>query len=717
MNELNAWLTEFKTQHKTSTDLLEKACDILHHAEPKPIPYAESSIALGLSITRILAELNCDQATLVSALIYPSVHYNVIKIDVAKTFNPQIEKLTQGVIRLEALHNIHRNLTAKGKQIDNFRKMFLAVAEDIRIVLIKIAENLALLQQLRKAPKIQQRQVAKQTSAIYAPLANRLGMGQIKWQLEDFAFRYLHPDKYQAISKALNSRRQDREDFIQHMIKTIQELLTSAEIKNTSVTGRAKHIYSIYRKMDRKNIDFTELYDTSAVRVLVPSIQDCYTILGLVHTRWKHVTKEFDDYIAKPKPNGYRSIHTCVIESENRNVEIQIRTEKMHAESELGVAAHWKYKETDTAKSSYEDKINWLRQMMTWQQDPDNNDEENETGLLQKIFADRIYVFTPSGEILDLPAGATPVDFAYHVHTEVGSRCKGAKINGKLVTLSNSLKTGDQVEIITAKEAKPSRDWLNDELGYLTTKQARNKVRAWFKKQEHHTNRITGETIWEKAARREGLLEANLNTVLKHFNLKHVDDLMSALGANHLSAANIVQQLKIDADSTQNDTDAIGPKLNPIISKSQTTQLKVKNADNLLTKIAGCCKPIPGDDIIGYITQGQGVSIHQVDCHNAERFIKYNPERIIEMNWDQDNAQAYEVDLAIEAADRNGLVRDITAVISHHNMPIAGLMSRKNRRDNAAYINITIEINKLEPLQKLLNELRQLEGVTKASRI
>jgi len=631
--------------------------------------------------------------------------------------------------------------------------------------LVKLAERITIITYLQHHDHEQKEKFANQTITLYAPLANRLGMGQLKWQLEDLAFRILHPEQYEEISKALKMRRTDRESYVKKIIEKLTTLFKAGGVKDPVISGRAKHIYSIYQKMQNKNLTFKELYDTSAFRILVPSVEDCYTALSLVHAEWIHIPEEFDDYIAKPKPNGYQSIHTVVTALKNINIEIQIRTQEMHEKAELGVASHWKYKEGGEAEEQYEEKINRLRKLMDWHQEIADQDAQSENqnisqnisqsktqnknqnkdqkknqskskknsenekesqsqtdNVYSKIFEDRIYVFTPKGEVFDLPLNATPLDFAYYIHTEVGHRCKGAKINDVLVPLTHGLKTGDRIDILTAKEAKPSRDWINPSLGYLTTSQAQSKVRAWFKKENYKEDLEAGESRWEKACRREGVKRNEIINVLERFNFKKVDDLKAAIGSGNITAATVLNALRKKEEKSENQDSHDKTNHKPSHRKttpqtpSRLKNLMIGGVDNLLTQIAKCCKPIPGDNILGYITKGHGISIHHEKCLNIQKAITHRPERIIDVNWGEKTPHAYPVDVAIIAEYRSGLVRDITGLLANENLPLLGLNSRVDKTKNSTYITLTIEINSLELFQKVLLQLRQVASVITAKR-
>ena len=686
--------------------------------QSKSVATQEALIKQGSSIADELKKLNVDTETIAAAILYPSfLDTNDIKDIVSKSVGENVLKLLIGALRMgviDTLQNRSTGFSQQQNQVDNLRKMLLAIVDDIRVVLIKLAERVIALNEFRHHSKSEQQQLAQQAMKLYAPLANRLGIGQFKWQIEDLSFRYLDPEMYQNISKALNMRRKDRELYIQNIIEKLHMLLKEANIKNISISGRPKHIYSIYRKIKRKRVNFREIYDASAVRILVPTLRDCYTVLGIVHSTWLHIPQEFDDYIAKPKPNGYQSIHTAVIGPENKNVEIQIRTVEMHEKAELGVAAHWKYKEN--MESSYETKVNWLRDVMDWQKEI-----SKESSLLIKpyknIFSDHVYVFTPNNDILDLEAGATPLDFAYHVHTAVGHHCRGAKVNGRLVPLTHKLKTGDRVEIQTIKIGKPSRDWLNPSLGYLKTTIARNKVKHWFRQLDREENIQLGQTLWDKTRHQSGVSKSALKDVLEHFNFKTVEDLFAAIGAGDIGVATVLHRIRPETIPLS-EVDVKAPLQKPLASKQKkpNSYINIEGVKNLLTQLAHCCQPIPGDLIAGYITKTRGVTIHQQSCPNLQTATKQHPERMIATHWGKDLPEKYPVGLSIHVNDRAGLLRDISNLIASKHLTILGINSYTNKAKNEAHISLTVEINQQASLDKLIRELEQVPGVTTVMR-
>ncbi len=707
------WLSA--TRHESERldlPLLTSACHLAEIAGGKnPVPYAPCALQQGLKIADELLALNCDNYTIAAGIVYPTLYYFDPSPELIAQHTPtEVSSLALGVRKMDAIQQI--NQAKNSGRADNLRKMCLAMVDDVRIVLIKLAEQLVILKYLRHGPADQQRQVAQQIAHVFAPLANRLGLGQMKWQMEDFAFRYLNPVEYREISQALKMRRQDREIFIKNFIQQLHQALEQAGVHSAEITGRAKHIYSIYRKIQRKKVDFSQIYDASAVRVLVKTIEDCYKTLSVAHSAWPPIHAEFDDYIAKPKPNGYRSIHTVVVSPENINVEIQIRTFQMHEESELGVAAHWQYKEGGAKISGYAEKINWLRHIMDWQKEV-STPQDN---LYRKIFEDRVYVFTPNGDVYDLEAGATPLDFAYHVHSDLGHRCRGAKVNDTIVPLNHPLRTGDQVFIITGKELNPSRDWLNPTAHYLKTSAALHKVRNWFKRQEQKNHLALGQTQLEKLARREGLTKSDIEKAPAHFKFKNLQELFIAIGSGTLGAMSVLNKIK-QPGHDEKPTELFIPE--KILDKPVTGKMgefQIEGIGNLLTQLARCCNPIPGDAILGYITKGRGITIHQQTCRNLQYTLKRHPERLFAVNWGKDTKNAYHVAIYIEADDRAGLIRDISNIIAAQHLSLLGLNTHVDKLNNKAFINLTIDIKNLVSLKKILQQLTQITGVIRVRR-
>ena len=726
---LEAWL-----QHVTRVDpaldrqALQEACefarDLEQQANTTPHHWSEdaSTFRAGLDIAEILADLKLDQDSLVAAIIYRGVREGKITLAaVHQRFGPVVAKLIEGVLRMAAISasiNPRESVVVGSQtQVENLRKMLVAMVDDVRVALIKLAERTCAIRAVKEADEEKRQRVAREVFDIYAPLAHRLGIGHIKWELEDLSFRYLEPEQYKQIAKLLHERRLDREQYINDAMAHLRQELEATGIK-ADISGRAKHIYSIWRKIQRKGLQFSQIYDVRAVRVLVPEVRDCYTTLGIVHTLWRHIPKEFDDYIANPKENGYRSLHTAVLGPEGKVLEVQIRTHAMHEEAELGVCAHWRYKGTDVKSGSnhYEEKISWLRQVIEW------HEELGDIGGLAEqlrvdIEPDRVYVFTPDGHAIDLPKGATPLDFAYRVHTEIGHNCRGAKINGRIVPLTYSLQTGEQVEIITSKQGTPSRDWLNPNLGYVTTSRARAKIVHWFKLQDRDQNVAAGKQLLERELARLALVGADFDKLAEKANLKTAEDLFAALGAGDVRlahAVNLAQQL-LEPERSNEQLELI-PRKAQGFKPGKRGDIQIQGVGNLLTQMAGCCQPLPGDPIVGYITLGRGVTIHRQDCPTALQQTAREPERMIQVSWGPVPVQTYPVEIVIKAYDRSGLLRDVTQVLLNEKLNVLAVNTRSNKEDNTASMSITVEIPGLDALGRLLARIGQLPNIIEARR-
>ena len=726
---LEAWL-----DHAVSVDLaldreaLKEACEYAREAEQQHNAaknlWAEgtSSFRTGLEIAEILADLKLDQDSLVAAILYRGVREGQIQLPaVSQRFGTVVAKLIDGVLRMAAISaslSPRQSLVLGTQaQVENLRKMLVAMVDDVRVALIKLAERTCAIRAVKTADDEKRNRVAREVFDIYAPLAHRLGIGHIKWELEDLSFRYLEPEQYKQIATLLHERRLDRERFISDVMNQLQIELQATGV-DADISGRAKHIYSIWRKMQRKGLEFSQIYDVRAVRVLVPEMRDCYTALGIVHTLWRHIPKEFDDYIANPKENGYRSLHTAVIGPEGKVLEVQIRTHSMHEEAELGVCAHWRYKGTDVKSGSnhYEEKISWLRQVLEW------HEELGDIGGLAEqlrvdIEPDRVYIFTPDGHAIDLPKGATPLDFAYRVHTEIGHNCRGAKINGRIVPLNYSLQTGEQVEIITSKHGTPSRDWLNPNLGYVTTSRARAKIVHWFKLQARDQNVAAGKTLLERELNRLGLPQVDFDKLAEKANMKTAEDMFAALGAGDLRLAqlvNLAQQL-VEPERGNEQLELI-PRKAAGYKPGKRGDIQIQGVGNLMTQMAGCCQPLPGDAIVGYITQGRGVSIHRQDCASVLQLGGREPERIIQVSWGPVPVLTYPVDIIIRAYDRSGLLRDVSQVLLNERINVLAVNTRSNKEDNTALMSLTIEIPGLDALGRLLGRISQLPNIIETRR-
>ncbi len=687
---------------KLDANLVEKAYRLIHSPNPKNLYYHQSPIEMGLKIALSLSELNGDTDSIVAALLYPSVYCQLVSPEDLETeLNPTVFKLVSGVLLIDNIHRAYGQKSNEHKleQAQILRKMLLAIVGDLRVVLIKLAERLAVLESLRHMTTQEQESIAEEVMNIYAPLANRLGLGQLKWQLEDWSFRYLNREAYEDIFKALKMRHDERENFVQEMINKLNVLIRSTHIKTVEISGRAKHIYSIHRKLVKKLITMDQIYDAIAVRITVPTLQDCYAVLGIVHATWPHVPQEFDDYIAHPKPNGYRSIHTAIIGPQDRHMEIQIRTFEMHKEAELGIAAHWLYKE-GSEEGQYENKINLLRSVLDWQKNI-------------SLLDDHVYIFTPNGDLVDLENGSTPLDFAYHIHTDLGHSCRGAKINGALVPLTYALKTGDRVNIVTTKNGHPSRDWLLPNSGYLQTHRAKQKVSAWFKRQRLAEHIEQGEEVWEKTAHLKGINKQELAKAAKQLNFKTVEGLMAALGSGDLKCSTILNAL--DIEHPESEPHKAGTQIDEIkISTPKTPEqssIIIEGVGNLYTQLARCCKPIPGDSVIGYITRDRGVTIHQEHCQNIMHAIHQRPERALSVSWGLKLSQRYAIDILIEAFDKPGITREISNLIANEKLVLLNFKMRTDKSSNRNFIDLTVELENLNRFQDLLNQLKHLPDV------
>lgn len=674
----------------------------------------QSCLNHGMMMAEILADLKADEQSIAAALLYNNVECADLPLeDVAEHVNPEVAKLIAGTQQMDAIHNLpiylHHQPQSRG-QIDNIRKMLLAIVEDVRVVLIKLAERLCMLRLADTLPATIQESLAHEIQEIYAPLANRLGIGQIKWELEDLAFKYLNSQAYKELAKKLDLTRIEREHYVTEIKATLSAELMKADIKEYDIAGRAKHIYSIYRKMVRKGVDYGQIYDAIALRILVSNLEECYTCLGIVHTLWQPIPEEFDDYISHPKPNGYRSIHTAVVGPGNINFEVQIRTKQMHQDSELGVAAHWKYKEGAAPQQGYEEKILWLRQVLDWQNELVQQGKSVEQTTTKQIFGDRVYVFTPENEIVDLPNGSTPLDFAYQIHTQIGHRCRGAKVNGQIVPLTHRLITGEKIEIITTKIPRPSRDWLSPHAGYLFTSRARAKVLHWFKEQDHDQYVSQGQAILDAELSKLNLPKIDFAPYIQHYNLKSYNDLLAAIARGDLklhTLLNMIQHaLGIKTEKVKPVVIAAPSKLSTSSSKNDVI---IEGLDDILITFAKCCKPIPGDLVVGHITKERGVTIHLITCPNIDNVA--NKNKLLEAHWVGQTRHHYPADLVITAHDREDLLRDITTLISNKKLKLVGLHTFTERGGDTVTIKLTLEINEASQLTQIIAQLSHIHHI------
>ncbi len=659
-----------------------------------------------LAVADALADLRMDVPTLVASLLHDVPEDTAISLEAVRTqFGDEIARLVDGVTKLERLRDLSRSQEGglAEAQAENIRKIFLAMVDDIRVIMIKLADRLHNMRTLDSLPLEKQTRIARETLDIYAPLANRLGIWELKWQLEDLALLHLEPAEYHRIADLLAEKRKEREDYVERVITVLRRRLQDEGLK-AEVTGRPKHLFSIFSKMKQKSREFEEIYDVRGVRILVDEIRECYAVLGIIHSMWKPIPGQFDDYVAMPKDNLYQSLHTAVIGPEGRPLEVQIRTRNMHYIAEYGIAAHWRYKEQTKRDLNLEAKIGWLRQASEWRQEVKDAGQFVES-LKSDIFPERVYVFSPKGDIVDLPQGATPVDFAYHIHTEIGHRCRGAKVNGRLVPLDYRLHTGEQVEILTAKRSGPSLDWLDQAQGYLTTARAREKVRQWFRQQERETNIAQGREQLEKELRRLGLEQRPFEEIARLFKYDNVDNFLAAVGYGDISPpqiatklADIVVQKRWLPEATLPSPSMVG--------------VQVKGVGDLLTRLAKCCSPVPGDPIIGYITRGTGITVHRRDCSNIKGLS--DSERLIDVQWGS-TREVYPVDIRIEAFDRSGLLRDIAAIVTDEGINM-GSVNVSVHPDNTATFQVVLLITGVEQLRDVFARLEGLRDILEIRR-
>ncbi len=709
-------------QIKKAYDLAEQA----HKGQKlaSGLPYLSHCTA----VAAILAELTVPPELIIAGLLHDVIEDTEITLpEIRKQFNEEVASLVDGVTKLTHLPNLlrgdqhieslesaketspqHRKIREE-EIAETLRKTFLAMSDDIRVVLVKLADRLHNMRTLSYMNEDMQKRIAQETLDIFAPLANRLGIWQVKWELEDLAFRYVSPEKYKEIAEKLANRRADREKQIQEIIKRLREELEPEGVK-AKISGRPKHIYSIYRKMSRKEMPFEMLMDLRGVRLIVDDVADCYKALGVVHMKWRPIPGEFDDYIAAKKDNNYQSLHTAVIFDDGKPLEVQIRTEEMHESAEYGIAAHWRYKEDQAhIKQSYQEKISWLRSLFAWQQE-DEDAEELVEGWKSDVFKDRVYVLTPQGDIIDLPAGSTPIDFAYHVHTEIGHRCRGAKINGKLVSLDYVLETGNQVEILTAKRGGPSRDWLNPNLGLVRTSRARSKIKQWFRRQDRESNLAQGKAMLDKEFKRLGLGKVDIEEILPELNVKTIDELYVAIGCGDIGVGRVVNKIAdMEEEELEEELELELAEEPPAVVPSDT--VRVMGLKGIATTMAKCCNPMPGDEIIGYITRGRGATIHRQDCPNILRVTE--KERLVKVSWGQPG-KTFTVPIQIKAYDRQGLMADISNIINDESISLIDMSMKMNQ--HLAVIKLVLGVKGITQLSRILTKMESLPNVFEAKR-
>ena len=699
-------------------DIVNKAFNLAYeaHKEQKR-ESGEPYIIHPIDVAVILAELGMDTSTIVAGLLHDVIEdTDYTYDDIKNIFSEEVANLVSGVTKITKMEYKSK----EEQQADNFRKMLLAMASDIRVIIIKLADRLHNMRTLKYMPKEKQKRISKETLDIYAPLAHRLGISKVKWELEDLCFRYLHEEEYYDLVHQISEKRVERETYIAQIIKDLYSKLEEAEI-DSDIDGRPKHFYSIYRKMVTKNKSIEQIFDLTAIRILVNSVKDCYEVLGIVHTIYKPIPGRFKDYIAMPKPNMYQSLHTTVIGPQGKTFEIQIRTFEMHKTAEYGIAAHWKYKEGDTSDTkgkSFENKLVWLRDMLEWQKETSDAEEFME-GFKINLFTDEIFLFTPKGVVIDLPNGATPIDFAYRIHTDIGNKCIGAKVNGKIVPLDYKLKTGQIVEILTSNSSKgPNMDWLS----IAKSNQAKSKIKAWFKKAKKEENINKGKEVFEKELKKQSVHYVDIakgesyDKFIKRYNINCMDDLYALVGLGAIVASSFLAKLKEENLSKEEKDKNLNKAIEENISKNEKKKkdtsygVTVKGENNLMVRFAKCCNPVPGDDILGYITKGRGVSIHRKDCGNLNSLIKEDPQKVVDVSWGTSKGVEYMAEIQVKTEDKSGILSDVMNILMDSKLPLNAL-NAKSAKGNLAYINIKIKIDTVEQLKELMKKIKRVPGV------
>ncbi len=662
-----------------------------------------------IDVARRVCELGSDRDAVIATLLSdPGLRDVLDQKQVEAEFGATIARLTQGVNQLNTLKQGKQARLNSPEQAERLRRLLMSIISDVRVMLIKLCYRVERLPLLKHDDYDQRRWVAQETLDIFAPLANRLGMGLLKWELEDLAFRALEPQAYKRIAKLLEEKRSEREAFIEKLKGRLQDLLVEQDIE-ANVQARVKHIVSIWRKMQRKNLEFHELFDVRAVRILVESVADCYAVLGIVHTSWQHIPQEFDDYIANPKENGYQSLHTAVVAEDGKIVEVQIRTHEMHEKSELGVASHWRYKEGARLDRRMESNIAQMRDML---QGSAEEMSEAISEISTELSSERVYVFTPNGQIIDIPQGGTPLDFAYSIHSEVGHRCRGAKVNGRIVNLTAILQTGDEVEILTTKESRPSRDWMNKNLGFIKSAGTRSKVRNWFNHQDFEQNLLDGKSIYERMLSKYSIHKVDLKELYIHFKRNSSDQFFADIGRGLITSAQMLGFLQ-----TEPESDPFKKVKKETRAPASHDEVSIHGVGNLLTQFARCCKPVPGDAIIGFITINSGITIHKRSCSNILSLPEEKHPRLIEVEWGRQGGSVYPVEVSVTAYQRTGLMQDISTILANLKVNLLNINSSTNKDEQLVYTLLTMEIHSVDELVAIIEKLSQLPNVQEVRRI
>ena len=692
-------------------EMLRKAYKLAYdHHKGQKRNSGEDYIIHPLNVAMILADMHMDTPTIIAGLLHDTIEdTDVTYDDIKNMFREEIANLVDGVTKLKKLNY----KTKQEKQAENIRKMVLAMAKDIRVIIVKLADRLHNMRTLEYMTDAKKKEKALETLEIYAPIADRLGMSKIKWELEDSSLRYLDPENYYQLMDMINKRRNEREDLINSTIKTLKENLDKIGIKS-DIHGRPKNFYSIYKKMKIKGKAFDEIYDLSAIRVLVDDIKDCYGVLGVVHTLWKPIPGRFKDYIAMPKPNNYQSLHTTVIDDNGETFEVQIRTYKMHQVAEYGIAAHWKYKSGQTKTTSFDENLTWLRQLLEWQKEFNDPNDFIET-LKIDFFSDEVFVFTPNGDVINLPEGSTPIDFAYRIHSAIGNTCMGAKISGRMVPLDYVLKSGDIIEVITSENASPSRDWLK----IVKSNQAKKKIQQYFKIKDRDRNIEIGKSSIDNEAKKLGyrvsdiVKEEWLEEVKEKLNLSSMDDLYAAVGFGSITVNQVISKLvDIYKNTHKGDTPVVEESIQKTNKVSQDGII-VKDLSNVKVRFAKCCNPVPGDDVVGYITIGRGISVHRSDCTNIRDL---SPNKMVEVYWDSDKSASYNTEIEVRAFDKGNIISDVASKINDHKLKLHSLNARVNK-EHDLYLDLVVEIKNKEELNQIIDKIKKIENVIDAYRI